>query len=256
MWFVRSARSILFATAAVLAFASPGDGAVKVYSATPPGGTPGDEILFTTSLSTPAQPSPGRVEGHYRLEDTGGSAVAIRAWEQVRTLRVDLGPADLVPLFGPGAFAFVSGDATFAPTLGQTGVGSVAPGGGVAWGVLGGWTRTGSVFCVASPAVFCTSGVAVPNGVTTAWAPAPSSTYDLGTWSFDANGDFEAMTGYIYRTAFGGLSNEQFLLRGTLVGDGVPALPGVALLSLVAGLLAAGARRVVRRRDGAAGLDR
>ena len=53
-----------------------------------------------------------------------------------------------------------------------------------------------------------------------------------------------------------GETERRRFLRGTLVGDGVPALPGVALLSLVAGLLAAGARRVVRRRDGAAGLDR
>jgi hypothetical protein len=65
----------------------------------------------------------------------------------------------------------------------------------------------------------------------------PSASYDLGTWNFDAEGDYEAAQAYIFRTSNGGLANLQQLLRGAFVGASLPALPLLGFAALAAGLV-------------------
>ena len=130
---------------------------------------------------------------------------------------------------------------------GHTGTGSTAPGGSVDWGVVSGWTRSGFTYCASSPATICTSGTQVPHGVTVATPPAQSSTYDLGTWTFDAAGDMSAASPYIFFTANGGISNGQYLVRGAFVGGSVPALPLVGAGALALALGVVGVRGMRRR---------
>ena len=74
-----------------------------------------------------------------------------------------------------------------------------------------------------------------------------SSTYDMGTWSFDAEGDYEASP-YIARTSNGGLANTKQEFRGRFVGASIPALPLVGAAVLTLGLLTVAVRSVLLRR--------
>ena len=56
------------------------------------------------------------------------------------------------------------------------------------WGLVSGWSITGSVFCESSSASFCINA-GLPHGQTTPPGLA-SYTYNLGTWAFDAVGDY------------------------------------------------------------------
>ena len=143
---------------------------------------------------------------------------------------------------------FITSDAPRSPTLGTTHPGSTAPTGTVDWGVLSGWVNSGISFCISSPQTICTGGSQIPHGVTTP-SPAPNSpTYDLGTWAFDAEGDFAALAPYINQTNNGGTSNRQFLLKGAFVGGSIPALPIIGAGALTLGLLVVGARTTLRKR--------
>jgi len=218
---------------------------VKVYDATPPHGAPGDVFLYTATLCPPVQQTPGSVQGAYGLSDTGGGTVTMSSIVISQPQSLDL---DLLGVFGPGAFVFIDGITIWSATSGQTGVGSTAPSGAVDWGVLGGWTRSGFTFCVSSPGTICTGGVQVPHGITVADPGPQSPTYDLGTWTFDAEGDLQAASSYIFFTSNGGTSNGQYLLRGTYVGGGVPAAPLFGIGALAAGLVIVGIRAVSRGR--------
>jgi len=227
-----------------LLFAAPSVAVVKVYDATPPHGTPGDNFTFNNALCPPIQIRAGIVWGHFTLLDTGSGTVTVTEHSQEPTT-VNL--FEIESLFGPGAFVFIDARSTVRPGLPYTGVGSTAPGGSVDWGVLGGWTQSGYVYCASSPIAICSSSAASPHGTTSPLGPMPSPTYDMGTWSFDANGDMEGAP-YISRTNLGGTSNEQSLQRGAFVGGGVPALPlvgmaGIAIALGMAGVRAIGARR-------------
>ena len=64
---------------------------------------------------------------------------------------------------------------------------------------------TGLAFCVSSPPGICnTNGF---SDAATSPATLPSDTYDLGTWNFDAAGDFEQSSDDIVRTTNGGTTN-------------------------------------------------
>ena len=67
----------------------------------------------------------------------------------------------------------------------------------------------------------------------------PSATVDLGTWSFDAAGDYEA-TPYIAITTNGGTANALNELRGRFVGASLPALPFVGIATLAVAMLVVG----------------
>ena len=220
------------------------DAVVKVYDATPPNGTPGDVFLFTITLCPPVEQTPGNVQGRYVLDDAATGTVTASSITIEQPQSLDL---DLLGVYGPGAFVFIDGIVIAQPNAGQTGVGSTSPGSSVDWGVIGGCVRSGCTFCTSSPATICTAGVQVPHGITVPTPPAQSPTYDLGTWSFDAEGDMEAATPYIFFTSNGGTSNGQYLLRGAFVGGSVPALPLVGAGALAIALAVVGVRAGLRR---------
>jgi len=229
-------------------FALPAAAVVKVYDSTAPHGTVSDEILFTTTLCPPVQSTPGRIQGTYSLSDTGGGTVTLTQFDQIRVVDTNIGPAALTVVFGPGSYVFVASEGTLSPALGTSHPGSTAPSGTLDWGVLSGWQRSGQAFCISSPTTICTGGAAVPHGVTVPVPLPRSPTYDLGTWAFDAEGDFQAASAYIEQTSNGGTTNIQFLLRGAFVGGSVPALPLVGASAIALGLLVAGARSALRNR--------
>ncbi|MCA9510778.1 MAG: hypothetical protein KC560_08755 [Myxococcales bacterium] len=238
----------LVSTLALVALAHPASAVVKTYDATAPHGTVGDEILFTTTLCPPVQSTPGRLQGQYRLEDAAGGTVTLTEFGMRRFVNTNIANGAIDGVFGPGSYVFVTSDSTSKPTEGTTHAGSTAPGGSIDWGVLSGWTRSGVAFCISSPLTICNVSTQVPHGITTSAPNANSPTYDLGTWAFDAEGDFAATTAYITQTANGGLTNIQFLLRGAFVGGSVPALPIVGAGALAVALLAMGARTALRKR--------
>jgi len=192
------------------------------------------------------QITPSIYRGNYTLSDTGGGTVTATQYSQQLVQSVNFGPAALTVVFGPGSYVFTTSLTTFSPTIPATAPGSTAPGGTVDWGVLSGWDRQGEAFCISSPLTICTGGTQVPHGITTPISGAPSVTYDLGTWVFDASGDFEAASNYVVGTFNGGTSNRQALLRGLYVGGSIPALPLVGIAALALGLVTAGARSVLR----------
>lgn len=238
--------TIAFVAAAALAL--PASAVIKVYDATPPHGTPGDELAYAVTLCPTIRVNPGQQQGSFTLNDNGGGTVTIANWNQQRVVLTNISTAQLTPVFGPGSFVFVDSKNTLKTTLGQTASGSTAAGGSVDWGVLGGWTSTGLAFCIASPQTICTSGAQIPHGQTVPVPPINSPTYDLGTWTFDSNGNFQAASAYIWGTFNGGVSNTQSLLRGSFVGGGVPAIPLFGVGALAVGLAVTGARSALRRK--------
>jgi len=233
---------------ALAAIAAPASAVVKVYDSNAPGGIVGSEFQYSTTLCPPIQESPGQIQGSYKLNDNAGGTVTINELNVRRILDVNFGPGALTVVFGPGAYVFVTSDSTRGPTTGTTHPGNTNPGGTVDWGVLSGWDVSGTAFCISSPLTICTAGSQIPHGVTTPSPDSNSPTYDLGTWAFDAEGDFTALSNYINQTNNGGTSNRQFLLRGAFVGGSIPALPRVGAGALALGLLVAGARTVLRKK--------
>ncbi|MCA9511333.1 MAG: hypothetical protein KC560_11565 [Myxococcales bacterium] len=236
----RSSAARWLALASLLALAPlPAAAVVKVYDATPPHGTPGTHFGFSTTLCPPISSSPGQVQGQHVVSDTGSGTVTATTMDVVLHQLIDF---DTTSVFGPGSFVFGLSVGTWNPSVPATGTGSTSPGGTVQWGVLSGWTNSGTGFCISSPQTICTAGAQVPHGVTTNLPDANSPTYDLGTWTFDGQGDMVG-TSYIYGTFNGGTANNQMLITGAYVGGGVPALPLAGAAALAVGLLVAGARQ-------------
>ena len=238
----------LLAAAAIVSIAAPALATVKVYDQDIENGNSGDQLQYSTTLCPPIQSTPNAVVGSNTLTDTGGGTVTMTEHSTVPVTQVNFGVGALTGIFGPGSFVFVNSRSTWSIAgTPPTGSGSTAPGGSVAWGVISGWESTGQTFCIASPQTICTGGTMVPHGVTTP-APAPNSpTYDLGTWSFDTEGDLTA-TSFITGTNNGGTSNRQRIIRGAYVGTSVPALPLVGAGVLALGLAIAGTRTVLRKK--------
>jgi hypothetical protein len=99
---------------------------------------------------------------------------------------------------------------------------------------------------VSSPVAICNENVS-SHGITSV-PTLNSPTYDLGTWNFDAEGDYEAESWFITGTNNGGLNNNQQLLRGSFVGASLPALPLVGFGSLAVALGLLGGRALRARR--------
>jgi hypothetical protein len=242
-------RTLVLA-ALLTALAMPALAAIKVYNATPPNGTGGDQLQYSADFCPPIVVTPGTIQGHYTLSDTGGGTTTMVDFQQYPVTFVDFGPDVLTSIFGPGSFVFVNSTPTVTiESLPITRSGSTAPStGSIAWGLISGWNNTGVAFCIASPQTICTGGTMVPHGITTPLDPINSPTYDLGTWTFDAEGDMTAASNYIEQTNNGGTSNRQRLLRGAYVGAAIPALPLVGAGALALGLLIAGTRSVMRKK--------
>ena len=236
-------------TAALVSLASPALAVVKVYDASQDNGTAGTSFQYSTTLCPPIDPTPNVVGGSHTLIDDGLGTVTMSQFELTHIVYTDLGTDSLTAVFGPGSFVFVSATPTNnISTLPVTVSGDTSPsGGGVAWGIIGGFTNTGIAFCASSPQTICTLGAMVPHGITSPLGPINSPTYDLGTWSFDAEGDLSASQ-YINRTSNGGTANGQRLITGSYVGSSLPALPLIGAAALALGLVVAGSRSVLRKK--------
>lgn len=238
----RPARSFVFALL-LCAAASPALASIKVYDSTKTGGQGGDVLLYVASTCTPVSVKPGALSGLTILTDPGGGTVTLDSLSIQQKLTFNV---DTTAVFGPGAFFFATQVQTDTPLEGQTGTGNTSPSGSVSWGVLAGWSSTGLSHCIASPAATCVNNGFLHGSTIPSLTRSP--TYDLGTWTFDAEGDFAA-TAYIEQTANGGESNIQWLLRGAYVGPSVPALPLIGLGALAAAVLVGGARSVLTGRN-------
>jgi hypothetical protein len=238
----------LILIAALVALASPALATVKVYDASTDNGTPGTQLAYSTTLCPPISVRPGRLTGNHTLEDTSGGTVSINNFSLTEFVMTNYVPPTLDAVFGPGSFVFITASPTINNnSLPQTGAGSTAPSSSVAWGIISGFTNTGIAFCIASPQTICTGGAMVAHGVTTPLGAINSTTYDLGTWSFDAVGDLSASQ-YISRTSNGGTANGQRLITGAYVGSSIPALPLIGAGALALGLVVAGTRTVMRKK--------
>jgi len=240
-------RTRLAALATLLAcsllLAGPAAAETKVYNSTAPGGVAGDRLQNSPDPEIPPF-TPNVLKGRAVLDDAGAGTVTMSTLEVVQ---IELADFDTTGFFGPGSFIFIDNATTASPAPGQTGSGSTAKStGSVTWGIIGGWTGTGVSFCISSPPSTCTNS-GFTHGMTEPTSGPASSTFDMGTWSFDAEGDYEASP-YIQNTQLGGASNTLWELRGTFVGAGIPALPLVGLGAVAAALLAHGIAAVRRRK--------
>lgn len=233
-----------------LLLAGSSQAATKLYSASKTNGTASDQRRILIDACPPIVTSIGVLEGFREIEDDALGTVTLTGFESVSSNLTNIGPEALINIFGPGAFIFVDNTATTsisAPAVSNTsGIGvhgpsGTAPGESAEWGIISGFTLTGRAFCLSSPTTVCDQ-----NGFShAATLPAilPSTTYDLGTWTFDAaTGDLEAATWYINRTSNGGLTNIQVRIKGAFHGESLPALPLIGFGALAFALAAAGAR--------------
>jgi hypothetical protein len=239
--------SISLLVLALIHLSSPAFAATKAYSSTPPTGAPGDRILGSVTQCPTIQTTPGVLEGFAFLEDDGAGSVSLEVILP-ETLYIDIGA-----VFGPNSFLFLDGATTLTNVPLGASVHVSAPGSGTdpgetaVWGIVSGWSATGGIFCKSSPVSVCSTTVPLSHGQTTP-AVSPSSTYNLGTWIFDAVGDYEATTPYISVTANGGLANSQLLWRGTFQGAVLPALPLVGLGALALSLAVVGGRSLMGKK--------
>jgi len=215
----------------------------KAYDSSAANGTPHRLFEFIAQVCPPLFEAPDELTGGARLLDDGAGTVTLDEWRLYRDLQIDLGPDFLTTTLGPGAFIFIEEHSTLAliaPHESLSGS-SLAPGGSVEWGVVSGFDFTGSVICEASPSGICIGGSGQPPSPPV----LPSSSYDLGTWSFDAAGDYTGSV-FVYRTTNGGLNNERYALRGAFHGESLPGLPLFGMVSLGLGLGMAGSRALRR----------
>ena len=248
------ARRILLSLSLTL-LAGSAQAVTKVYNSTPDNGLVSDFINTATNLCPPVQTSPGIIGGDATMTDDGTGTVTLNQLNNTVLTLIDLGPDQLTLVFGPGAFIFIDSKTTSTSGANHisntTGIGAhgpseTDPGTSTEWGVTSGWTTTGRNFCVSSPVAICNNsnfahGQTVPPSLN-------STTFDLGTWNFDAEGDYSTENPYISATANGGLQNNRNDLRGAFQGSALPALPLVGFDALALSLAAIGIRATVGRK--------
>jgi hypothetical protein len=244
-----------FVLCAGLVAAGSAQAAIKFYNGSANNGTPGDSIVAATNLCPPAQTTVGDLENFVELLDDNTGTVTLQSLEHPANTVINLGPDQLTMTFGPGAFVFINNLSTTSLSgphvsnttgIGAHGPSGTDPGESTEWGIVSGWQITGGRFCVSSP-----PGICDENGFAhgqTDIAIIESPTYDLGTWNFDAEGDYEAEQFYVFRTSNGGLSNNQRRWRGAFQGASLPALPLVGFGALALGLAVIGGRALTGRK--------
>jgi hypothetical protein len=246
-----------FVLVMVFGFAGSAQAAIKLYDSSADNGIPGDAFLNrqdgmggTESVYTIG----GDGLGHAELRDDGLGTVTLQEYFESGRTVADLTNNELVPIFGPGAFIFIdTGRSTiiqFPHVSNTTGIGTHGPSGtdpleSTEWGVVSGWVATGYAFCIASPTAVCTNAEYAHGMTVTVSIESP--TYDLGTWTFDAEGDYDGSP-YILRTTSGGLTNNGNVPRGALHGSSLPALPVVGFGALAVSLVVMGARAMRGRK--------
>jgi hypothetical protein len=251
--------------AAVLLLPSASQAALKAYKS---GGLPTDDSVVGNFEQSPifgtsnffvvhtGLLSPSVLRSHglpdfltVVLDDPGGGVVEFVNFEYGSDSNTT---TNITGFSGPGGFIFIRSLVRTTFPGGQTGRGSTTT--KIDWGVLTesnrgfvgvltGWSTTGGQFCNSEPPFVCTfasfqEDMTVP-------AILRSSTYDIGTWTFDSTGDFDA-TGYIDATFNPGLTNTVIFFDGKLFGATLPALPIVGFGALTLGLFVVGARLLMR----------
>ena len=248
------ARLILTAFVA-LTLASSAGAAVKFYNGTADNGTLGDARRISINLCPPEIVTPGDNGGYQHLIDEGTGTVTLAQWALTADSLTDLSGDILIPIFGPGAFIFIDNGSTrtiSTPSTSNTsGVGNhgpsaTAPGSTTEWGVVTGFVITGEAFCISSPVSICNQngfghGATTPRVLT-------STSFNLGTWTFDASGDLQGSTWMMNRTSNGGLSNNMELTRGFFTGSSLPALPLVGFGALALSLAIVGGRSLMGKK--------
>ena len=225
--------------------------ATKAYDSSHANGRPGDSILASTTLCPPVQTALDDIIGFSILDDDGLGSVTLAVSIQGVNV-IELGADQLTPVYGPGAFVFLDSKTTSTnaapgstPHVGLPGSGT-DPGEAAVWGIISSWSLSGATFCISSPVAIC-NDVTFTHGVTIL-PTLTSGTFNLGTWAFDAIGDDEATTPYIFRTGAGGLTNNQIVMRGAFHGSSLPALPLVGLGALALSLAVIGGRSLMGRK--------
>jgi hypothetical protein len=227
---------------------------VKSYDSNANNGSPGDQKRISINLCPPVVITANTLLGYQKITDNGTGTVTLDHTNANTTQITDLSGDLLVPVFGPGAFIFIDGQIKrkAGPTTSNTsGIGGhgpsgTGPGQSAEWGVVSGWTSTGFQFCISSPITICNQN-GFSHGATTGYI-LPSTTYNLGTWNFDAEGDMQSSTWFLIRTSNGGLSNNHYLQRGAFVGAALPALPIVGFGILALGLAVVGGRAIAGKK--------
>ena len=245
--------ALLGLIAAVVLVPSLSQAALKAYKS---GGLPGQDsvvgnfadspvfgignvsILRTQTLSPSVQPSANPDFLTAIIDDPGGGVITSLSWETGGDTNTT---TNITGFSGPGGFIFIRSLVRTTFVQGQTGSGSVTS--AIDWGILTGWTATGGQFCNSSPPFVCT--FAQFSEDMTAPGLVRSSTYDIGTWTFDGSGNFTS-DGYISGTFDSGLSNTIVFLSGKFFGTTLPALPIVGFGALALGLLVVGTRLLMR----------
>ena len=241
----------------VLSLAGSAQAVVKFYSSDPDNGTPGNSVRISIELCPPFISTPDNVGGFTKLTDDEAGTVELSELVQccAGSGLTDLSGDILIPIFGPGAFIFIDAGTTTTITTPASSTDGAGPGaaasttastGSIAWGVVSGFVRTGTFFCLASPVAICNEN-GFSHGMTIG-AVIESSTYDLGTWVFTAVGDIEATQQYIGRTTNGGLSNNGVVIQAALHGSAIPALPLVGFGALALSLAAIGGRALLGKK--------
>jgi hypothetical protein len=238
----------VFTVLLALGLAGSAQAEIKAYNSSRDNGTPGDIITNSVDLNPPLQVTPDTVQGTAFLSDDGLGTVTLNDIDIEVSVLINFGEDLLTMTQGPGAFIFIDTRRTnsiSAPHVSDPFSGS-APAETTEWGIVSGWALTGYEFCLSSPPTLCNQAGFAHSA--TIGPVLPSDTYDLGTWTFDAAGDYEASQWYITRTNNGGLSNTNYLLRGAFQGAGLPALPLVGFGVLALSLAAIGGRALVGRK--------
>jgi len=228
--------------------------AVKYYDSSKNNGSPGDQKRISINLCPPVIFTPDSLIGYQKITDDGSGTITLDHTSANTTQITDLGADILTPVFGPGAFIFIDGQIerkavnhiSNTSSIGQHGPSGTGPNQSAEWGVVTGWQASGVQFCIASPITICNQNGFV-HGATTVYI-LPSTTYNLGTWNFDAAGDMESADWFLIRTSNGGLSNNHYLPRGAFVGAALPALPIVGFGILALGLAVVGGRAIAGRK--------
>jgi hypothetical protein len=239
----------LIVIAVLMAVATPALAEVRAYTAIDPDKPNGlYNVLqrspqITPSVQAPGMQTAGCCFGSYFLEDDGLGTVTMDVYS-VGSTGAQPTTLNTTGFMGspPGAFLFVRNAGTTTTAPGQSAPGSALT--SVDWGVLTGWAATGADYCRSTPPFVCTFIQRIEDGSVS--FPLPSTTYDLGTWNFDAAGDFEGSP-YIQGTQDGGIGNSLVFVRGQFTGASLPALPIVGLAALAGALAIAGARSALRK---------
>jgi hypothetical protein len=247
--------SHLLIAAVTLGLAGSAQAAVKFYSSDLANGTPTDQKRISINICPPIVITPDSLGGYRKILDDGLGTVTLDEYVSTSANLTDLTADILTPVFGPGAFIFIDNVSTNSITgssvsntsgIGAHGPSSTAPGQTAEWGIVSGFGLTGTQYCVSSPVAICNEN-GFAHGATI--TPVnPSTTYDLGTWNFDAVGDLQAESYYLTRTSNGGLSNNHVLVEGALMGASLPALPLIGFGALALGLAVLGGRALLGKK--------